>query len=242
MVRRSWLDGVIESFQHRWETNPQYRATMSGVLGIVFLVFMCGCVGIVSAGANVALNSLGFGGGNNSNAAPGDQNTGSKVVRGAVQIPIATVTLGTPQAIPQTTLPASGTPLPTPTPSPTATATATPVPCTSNCGGGGGGKGCPDCSVSGNGTPTPWKVNQSATVYVHTSKPNTPVNIIVDIGSGCTFLNQGVLDPNQPATDGAGNGSWSFTVGCAYRSSATVQLQAAFSSGVVSSSFSQPVG
>lgn len=205
MVRKSWLDGMIENFQHRWETNPQYRATMSGVLGIVFLVFMCSCVSIVSIGANTVLNSLGFGSAS-SNAASGDQNTGSQVVHGAVSIPIATVTLGTPQAIPQTTLLPSGTPLPTPTTSPTATATATATPCTSNCGGGGGGK---KGTISGTPVPATWIAGANVILHIHSSAPNIGYSLIINLpGYAVPDLKQ----PTGRYTDGSGNDDYPYTV------------------------------
>lgn len=202
MVRRSWLDGMIENFQHRWETNPQYRATMSGILGVVFLVFMCSCVGVVSAGANVALTSLGFGGGASGGVI--DTNTGSRAVHSAGEIPIATVVLGPQQAIPETTLPSSGTPLPTATPSPTATATATPIPCTSNCGGGKGGGGG---TISGTPIPTIWKAGTSVILHIHTSNPNTGYSLIFNLHGAATDL-------KQPAgvTDGTGNDDYTYNV------------------------------
>jgi len=128
MIRRSRLDGAIERFQHRWETNPQFRATMAGVLGVIFLVFMCACVGLVSVSTQSALAAMGFGGSNNNSADQGSTYTGAKAAQGIATIPIATVMLGTPQPIPDATLPPSGTPLPTPTLAPTPTTPPRPRP------------------------------------------------------------------------------------------------------------------
>src|SRR5512146_1635886 len=41
MGRRSWLDSIVYRFQHHWETNPQYRAAVSGVVGLVLILSLC---------------------------------------------------------------------------------------------------------------------------------------------------------------------------------------------------------
>src|SRR5258707_14976811 len=60
--RISWLDSLVYGFQHRWETNPQYRAAASGVAGLAMVLVLCACLGILTTVANAAL--AGFGGGN----------------------------------------------------------------------------------------------------------------------------------------------------------------------------------
>jgi hypothetical protein len=243
MIRTSWLDDLIERFQHRWETNPQYRAAMSGVLGLVFLITMCTCVGLVTAGANVALASLGFG---SSSGDQGGSNTGTKEVKGFATFPVTTYVPQTPNAIPQGTVPSSGTPLPTPTAQPTATDAPTATPCQSNCGGGGGGGGggCQSCTVTASGSPTPWVHGQQGFVNVQTSRPNVPINIIVSFSGGCpSQLNNGA-----GMTDASGYYSWQ--VGGAPNGkvnpctgTAQVLVEAGFNNGadLKSFSFNQPV-
>src|SRR5262249_16349865 len=163
MIRTSWLDDLIQRFQHRWETNPQYRAAMSGVLGVILIVFLCSCVGLVTTAANVALATLGF---DIASSDQGSGNTGTKEVRGFATFPVTTYVPQTPGAIPQGTVPTSGTPMPTATPQPTPTDTPEPTPCQTNCGGGGGG--CQTCTVTASANPTPWIHGQKGYVVVQT--------------------------------------------------------------------------
>ena len=37
----TWLDLVVRRFQDRWETDPQYRALVSGVVGLVLVITLC---------------------------------------------------------------------------------------------------------------------------------------------------------------------------------------------------------
>jgi len=39
--RISMLEQAIRRFQDRWETNRQFRATASGVIGLVMIVALC---------------------------------------------------------------------------------------------------------------------------------------------------------------------------------------------------------
>lgn len=207
MRRDSWLDRIVYSFQHRWETNAQYRAAVSGVVGLLLIIAMCSCTGIVSAMASGALASVGLG---NTSAATGNQgsgtlNTGTNPLTGAKQFAIPTQ-VWTPGVVPPASpLPNSQTPAPTPTPAPTATDTPTPPPCISNCGGGGGGGY--SVTVTASTSPTTWIAGQSATIYIHTSVPNDAVGFLV---SG----HNGGLVPQQPgeATDASGNFSTQITV------------------------------
>ncbi len=136
MTRKTWIDDFLERFQHRWETNSQYRAAMSGVLGLVFLITICACVGVVSTGANSVLHAMGIG--STANDGPGQTGSTGSDIKGVVTFAVTTVTPGPAGSIPFATIPTSGTPIPTATPSPTPTDTATATPCVSNCGGGGG--------------------------------------------------------------------------------------------------------
>src|SRR5215831_18654203 len=68
------LDHLIHRFQHRWETNPQFRAAMSGVLGLSLIIFLCvGVVGVNAAATRVlgAVGIGGTGGGSQENLSPG---------------------------------------------------------------------------------------------------------------------------------------------------------------------------
>ena len=69
------LDHLIHRFQHRWETNPQFRAAMSGVLGLSLIIFLCVGVAGVNAAASRVLGAVGFGsgGGGQGNIDPGGQ-------------------------------------------------------------------------------------------------------------------------------------------------------------------------
>ena len=224
MTRRTWLNDLIERFQHRWETNPQYRAAMSGVLGLVFLLVICSCVGALTATTGSVLGALGLGGSNNGQA---QAHSGGRGVQGVATFPIATVNLPSPSTIPDDpTLTTSGTPLPTATTAPTPTDTPTATPCTSNCGGGGGG--CTSCTVTDSGAPNPFVHGQGATIIVHTSKPNIQINIIANIPGCGTQLNDAA-----GYTDGSGNYSWSFPVCGAGSGYSNITVGAGFPSGEV---------
>jgi hypothetical protein len=220
MTRRTWLDDLLERFQHRWETNPQYRAAMSGVLGLVFLLSICGCVGLVTKGASNVLSAVGIGA--SANNGPGQTNAGNDQ-KGVVTFPVTTVTPAQPGTIPYATLPTSGTPIPTATPSPTATDAPTSTPCVSNCGGGGG---CNDCTVSDYGAPNPYVHGQQGSVVVHTSKPYIPINVIAQL-PGCTLLNNAA-----GTTDASGNYTYTFTV-CAGAGNTQIIVSGGFPSGEV---------
>src|SRR5258708_9652521 len=62
--RISWVDNLVYRFQHRWETNPQYRAAASGVAGVAMILVLCACLGILTTAANAALAGFGVGDGN----------------------------------------------------------------------------------------------------------------------------------------------------------------------------------
>ena len=58
--RPSWLDYFVRRFQDRWETNPQYRAMVSGVVGLALILTLCTCTGLMTVVSNSALASLGL--------------------------------------------------------------------------------------------------------------------------------------------------------------------------------------
>ncbi len=202
MTRKNWIDDFLERFQHRWEMNPQYRAAMSGVLGLVFLITICGCVGAVSISATSVLHAMGIG--VTANDGPNQPSGTGNDIKGVATFPITTVTPPQPGSLPYETIPASGTQVPTATPSPTPTDTPTATPCVgNNCGGGGGG-GCPSCTVSDSGSPNPFVHGQSASIYVHTSQPNIGIYIIAQIPGCVTQLS----DPSTAVTNGSGDLTW----------------------------------
>jgi hypothetical protein len=196
MTRKTWLDDFLERFQHRWETNPQYRAAMSGVLGLVFLITICGCVGVVSTGATSVLHAMGIGA--TANDGPNQPGGTGSDIKGVATFPLTTVTPPQPGSIPYATIPASGTQVPTATPSPTPTDTATPTPCVSNCGGGGGGGGTTWGNAVYDGTGK-WHSNEAVSFVIHTSQPNIGVSLVITWPGGGTSLFQPL-----GTTDGSG--------------------------------------
>jgi hypothetical protein len=230
MRRLSWLDSLVYGFQHRWETNPQYRAAASGVVGLLTILVLCACLGILTTVANATL--AGFGAGSTGGVLVSTDTGTGKLAAGH------TFPTATPPAVPAGALvggaiPNSQTPKPGPTDAPTPTDTPTATPCTSNCSGGGAG-GC-NGNVSGSGSPSTWVSGQSATVNVHTSCPNIPINIIISFPSGATILNDG-----QGQTDGSGNYSFGFTVPQAGNGQAHALVQAGYSSGLKNFDIYQP--
>jgi hypothetical protein len=209
--RISWLDALAYRFQHRWETNPQYRAITSGVVGVLVLVTICGCMGLVTTGAQVALAGLGVGT-TRAAAGGGSQDTGSHAIGGTQKF--ATPTVQVPSSVnlpPAKPIPSSQTPVPgpTPTPSPSPRPTATP----GGSGGGPGGGGQFACSGRNwSINPCPVSAGQQVTISLDFGKRNAnqPVSAEFSLcadGSVCTSLYQ---PPNTINTDG--NGVWSVTV------------------------------
>jgi hypothetical protein len=146
MRRPTWLDRIVYAFQHRWETNAQFRAMASGLVGLVVILILCSCMGLLNATADSALTALGLGG--SANVAPqGTPNTGTNQVNGYQPIPTPTVVYPTGVVNPVATIPDSQTPPPVPSPTNTPVATDTPTG-----GGGGGGGGGGSCSGAKGGT------------------------------------------------------------------------------------------
>jgi hypothetical protein len=114
-----------------------------------------------------------------------------------------------PGAIPPVSpIPNSQTPQPSPTDLPTPTDVATATPCVQGCGGGGGGGGGGGSgTVTASASPATWIHGQGAAILVHTTPPNTGINIILKFPSGETFLDNGCC-----STNGAGDYTYSFTV------------------------------
>src|SRR5215469_10502787 len=76
--RVSWLDYMVRRFQDRWETNPQYRAMISGVVGLTLILTLCTCTGLMTLVTNNALASLGLTNGNGSNNINSTTGTGKE--------------------------------------------------------------------------------------------------------------------------------------------------------------------
>ena len=168
------LDHLIHRFQHRWETNPQFRAAMSGVLGLSLIIFLCVGVAGVNAAATRVLAAVGFGsgGGNQANLDPGGQ-----IVNGNWTFYTPTVPDWKGGATPGSNpIGNSQTPQPSPTPTATPPDAPTKTPCAGNCGGGGGGKGTLSVSFS----PATWKNGDTTrTITFVASSPNVGLNVII---------------------------------------------------------------
>jgi len=212
MFERSWLDRFVRRFQDRWETNAQYRAAVTGVVGLGMVLLLCVCMLLVATTANSALASFGLTSSNNN--ADVNSNTGTNKVQQAASFPTATFApFQTPAIPPVGTIASSQSPQPNATPTDTpndATPTDTP----------GGGNNAPFiCSGGGSGVtwtfnPCPLMVGQSGTLTIRApGYPNTYTNILVNFGY-CPNGDCTVDDPPTGPyhTNSAGKEVISFTV------------------------------
>lgn len=203
MRRISGLDALIRRFRARWETDPRYRAAMSGVIGLVVVASMCACMALVSVVANNALAGGGF-----TNGTGGQQTGGGGVVQAAPSFPTPTFAPWQVAATPiWSPVPDSGTPVPTPTEAATATSTNTPT--TSS-------------GLSAQGFPNPWTVCSGST--------NCDKLVIQAPGSGqvqitITFQTSPSTPPiiDTVNADGGGNATYRFA-GPNGKGTATVTL------------------
>src|SRR5262249_11233500 len=152
--------------------SPQYRAAVSGAVGLLTILVICACLGILTTAANTAL--AGFGASSGGGALTSSDTGTGKLAAGR------TFPTSTPATVPagslgNTSIPKSQTPLPAPTDAPTPTDGPTATPCTGTCGGGGGGGGC-DGSVTASWSPGTWRAGQGASVNVHTTCPSIGIN------------------------------------------------------------------
>lgn len=237
------LDNLIHRFQHRWETDRQYRAAMSGVLGLVLILVLCTGVGVLDMAATRVLAAVGVQVPGASNGNASQPNTDTGVVVGNVrQFPTPTVPTWAVPGIPASSpIPSSGTPQPSPTPTPTPTDAATSTPCVSNCGGGGGGS---SGHITANWSPTTWASGQAGAAFtVHASDKNgspkagVGIAIIYTWSGGATWL-----DESGATTDGAGNYTSHPTVGnCpASNHKMSAYVQAFFPDGKVENTWQIP--
>lgn len=182
--RINGLEQLVRRFQDRWELDRQFRAMTSGVLGLIMVVALCACMGVVTTVANNALAGV-----SGPRSGGGNSNTGTGQINGVPTFPIATVpTWAQSGPPPYTTIPNSKTPVPRPTSPPTATP---------NPGGGGpGGGGLPTtCDGSQNRstwalTPCPQLAGQDGTLTISAPRyPNATLNILISFGcDSCTLL------------------------------------------------------
>ncbi len=180
------LDHLIHRFQHRWETNPQFRAAMSGVLGLSLIIFLCVGVAGVNAAASRVLGAVGFG---SSGGGQGNIDPGGQIVNGNWTFYTPTVPDWKGGATPGSSpINNSQTPQPSPTPTATPPDAPTATPCRvwlrwwrrSNHHGGM------------RAYPLPLVMRgQSATLTFHTSKPNNPMTIFVHWSNGTDWVTAG---------------------------------------------------
>jgi hypothetical protein len=200
--RISWLDSLVYGFQHRWETNPQYRAAASGVAGLGMVLVLCACLGILTTAANAALAGFGVGSGN---GLLGTNDTGTGKLAAGQKFPTATPPALPPGSLASGTIPNSQTPKPGPTARPTEP-DATP---TQPGGGGGVPTKCDGGSHGGTWafTPCPLVHGQGATLSIHAANAaGRKLYVLVSFNqSNCTLL-------WNPTLDGAGTASIPFTV------------------------------
>jgi hypothetical protein len=202
MIPRTWLDGIVYRFQHRWETNPQFRAAATGAIGLIVVIGMCACMGIFAVVTNTALASMGAGSG----GIVGSLDTGTQKLAAPTAFPTDTVppyAVGNVPAV--SPIPNSQTPVPSPSAPPSPTPRPSPTPCQPNCGGGGGGGGGNHGTVSGSASPNPWVPGQTGTINVHTSAPNIGIAIILQYANGVT-------QTYEPAGQTDGNGDFTYSV------------------------------
>src|SRR5262249_45066246 len=157
MRRLSWLDSLVYGFQHRWETNTQYRAAISGAVGLVAILLLCACLGILTVAANTAVAGFWV---VNPGGGLGSSGTGTGKLAAGRTFPTSTPATVPAGALAASPIANSQTPLPSPTDAPSPTAQPTATQCAGSCGGGGGGGGSPG-TVSGSASPTPWLHGQT---------------------------------------------------------------------------------
>jgi hypothetical protein len=200
MRRPSWLDAMLERFQHSWETNPQFRAIWSGAAGLVMIVGLCAIMAFAATFAGAIGGTLGGGGTGTfiSQSGPNAQATD-------VAFPLTTLTpWPTPNVPAAQNIPASKTPQPSPTPAPSPTPEPTATPCTgSGCGGGGGGGGGGNDKITVSVTPAIFTYGKAVYANIHTSIPNEGYAITVTWPNGVLGNPQGIqgqVDANGNAT------------------------------------------
>jgi hypothetical protein len=222
------LDNIIHRFQHRWETDRQYRAAMSGVFGLLLIFVLCSGVGLLDMGATRVLAAVGIGGttaDQGGGSSQQDSETGVKVGNSEVFPTPGVPTWAAPLIPAASPNPSSGTPAPTPTPSPTPTDVATTGPCKTNCGGGA------RVAVTGSTSPTHWLLGQPASIYFFTSNtsdgsalPNDGINAFIHWPNGAQWLSADPQFHAPASTDSTGNATWTITVPTTGQCGGTVKI------------------
>lgn len=216
---------------------------VSGVLGLVMIIALCSCMGVVTTIANNTVASVNasrnVGVANSQNA-----DTGIGQIKGVPTFPTSTVPAWQPGSSPSAgVIPDSQTPLPSPTPPPTATALPTATPCQSNCGGGGGGGGGGtwNVTITGYSTPSPCIAGSSCSYTVHasisgTDTPGVGLALVITFPGGHGTY----LDENGEMTNGSGNYTSHFTVPGGSSGNADVWIQAYYN-GVTNANIHIPM-
>ena len=227
---------MVYNFQHRWETDRQFRAALSGALALVLLLSLCLCLGVATTFANMELANFGNAGQSASNG--GSLNTGTGPLSGSQPIPTNTIASWPSPNVPAVSPnPNSQTPPPSPTPSPTPTDPPTSTPCTSNCGGGGGGGGGGTVTASA-WSPNPWQPGGSGSVTLHTSSPNIQLLIFSVQYPGGSAIVVNVFGQ----TDGSGNYVYNVSVpGGVGSGNVDIYIKANFPGGLVQAHVFVPV-
>jgi len=209
MLRRpSVLDRMLQRWQHRWETDRQFRAAWSGVAGLLIVLSLCACLCTVST--LVTHTVAGFTGANSNASQFAAQGQGSG---GQVSAAQSFPTFTSP-ALPQPSIPADGkipnsqTPVPSPSAQPTATAATTAktggqVP-QGNCNGSNG-------TLNWELDPCPQIHGQSGSLVINDrAHPNHTLNVVLNLGScgSCTML----YPPGTRSLDGNGSLTISYQV------------------------------
>jgi len=239
MAEPTRLERMVRQFHHRWETSPQYRATVTAVLGAAMIISICASGTLVAMAANSALGGLGIT--SASGAYSSSLSTGTQKLRAIEKFPTPTFTNNTQTAPPPvSTIPSSQTPMPgqTPTPSPTIGLATTPT------AGGGGGQMPTTCNGGGGGgtwqiAPCPLVHGQGGSLtIVDTAYPGASVNVVLSFGV-CSG-NSSCSDVYSPAGGYALNGNGALTI--SFTVPANAQPGAAPVSGMINISGGPTMG
>lgn len=225
----SWLDSAVRRFEHRWQTNAQYRAAVSGVVALVFLLVICSCAGITSTVANSVLAS---GGGSHVNT---EGQTGTGNLAASTAHPTYTLPPNSFNGLPAVSPIASSQ---TPPPGATPTDVPSPTPTPTNTPTGGGGNLPTTCNGGNNGgswafSPCPLVHGQGFSLSVSApGEGGHSMYVVIDFSSAssCTLL-------LYPTLDSSGNWGYSGSVpACGANSTiplnGQIQISGAYTMGI----------
>jgi len=181
---RNPLDPYIFSFQRRWETNRQFRATASAVIALTATILLCACVTLATT---LATGAIARAGGPAGGAHTGSQNTGTNAFSNPTGYPTNTIPAWAPPVYPAVSpIPNSKTPAPSPSAAPSVSPSPTPTggPVVTTCNGASQG-------IVWSLSPCPQRAGQTGTLTIQApAYKNRGVNIILSfgcIGAGCTL-------------------------------------------------------